>query len=321
MPESFDILPVEPRQLTDAMRFLTAGSRRSVSASRLAKKFIAMAHQADAHPTVVWALCRKQPLAVAMTLDRPGRSAVIYHCATGAPGVDTAATAAAVARVSQQALDRGIAFVQAVTADTDRTDAAMLLDAGFEHLADLETLKIDLPVAVGEPLPCESNIAFRSMRQMNPGELEAVAAATHEQSLDCPGLTGLRSPADILAGHRASHRFTPETWWIVDVDARAAGVCLVNDTTSGRSAMVVYLGVIPEMRGRSIARAMLRHAAKVSFDSGHKSLRLAVDLRNAYARNAYVNEGFRAVRNSRVFMRRAPNPLSEGPRERIVDNV
>ena len=312
MPESFDILPVGPERLTDAMRFLAAGNRRSVSAARLGRKFLALARQTGNHPTIAWILRRDRPVAVAMTLDRPGRSAVIYHCAAEAPGVDAAATGAAVAHVSDQALQRDLAFVQAVTDNADGPDAGLLTEAGFEHLADLETLKIDLPAHPGDSLPCEATMTFRPLSQAGHAEMEAVLASTHERSLDCPGLSGLRSPAEILAGHRASHRFTPETWWVVDVVAHAAGVCLVSDTASGRSATIVYLGVVPEMRGRSIARAMVRHAAKVSADSGHKSLRLGVDVRNTYARNAYLDEGFRTVRSTHVFIRRPREPLPEG---------
>lgn len=312
MQDSFDILPVPPDRLIEATRFLAAGSRRNAGASRLAKKFLALARQSEGNPTIAWALSRNRPIAAAMTLDRPGQSAVIYHSVSGAPGVSVDATAAAVAGVSQQALNRGVAFVQAVTDNADGPDAIMLAQAGFEHLADLETLQLDLPAEAGEPLPCESNIAFRPLTQTAQDEFEAVVLTTHEQSLDCPKLNGLRSPADILAGHKASHRFTPETWWLVDVDARPAGACLVSDTTSGKCAMVVYLGVVPEMRGRSIARAMLRHAAKVSSGRGHKALRLAVDLRNTYARNAYILEGFRAIRRCRILIRRAPDPRLEG---------
>jgi mycothiol synthase len=309
MPERFDILPVEPNQLDEAMRFLAAGSRRSLSASRLARKFVSLAHQAHNHPTIAWALGDNRPLGVAMTLDRPGNSAVIYHCTATAAGVNPAATAAAIADVSQQALDRGLAFVQAVLSGTDDADAAMIRQAGFEHLADLETLRGDLPLPAGDPLPHESSLTFRPLSQTADGELEAVLAGTYEGSLDCPGLAGLRSAEDVLAGHRASHRFAPESWWIVDADTRPAGVCLVNDSTSGRSATVVYLGVIPEMRGRSIARSMVRHAASVAARSGHKSLRLGVDLRNAYARNAYLDEGLKPIRRSRVFIRRLPDAL------------
>ena len=312
MSEAFDILPVEPDRLNEAMRFLAAGNRRTVATSRLTRKFISLARDGN-DPAVAWALRRNRPVGVAMTLDRPGRSAVIYHCPASAPGVDPAATVAAIDCVSQQALQRGIAFVQALTDGTDSIDGDMLLQGGFEHLADLETLKIELPAPPRDPLPCESSLTFRPLSRMADGELDALVGATHEQSLDCPGLTGLRSPTDILAGHRASHRFTPETWWIADLDSRPAGVCLVNDTNSGRSAMIVYLGVIPHMRGRSLARAMVRHAETVAARSGHKALRLGVDMRNTYARNAYLAEGMRPVRSSRVFFRRGLNSSPVDP--------
>ncbi len=312
MHDSFDIHPVPPDRLAEAMRFLAAGSRRSAAAAKVAGQFAALAKQAQGHSTAVWALRRNRPVAVAMTVDRPGRSAVVYYNVSVAPGVTPSASAAVTAYASQQAIDRGIAFVQAVTTDLDGPDATMLYEAGFERLADLETLRLDLPAAGGEALPCESGRTFRPLSQLAEGELEAVVLATHEQSLDCPKLAGLRSPAEILAGHKASHRFTPETWWIVDVDTRPAGACLVSDTTSDASAMVVYLGVIPPMRGRSIARAMLRHAARVSFGRGRSSLQLAVDLRNTYARNAYLLEGFQPIRASHILIRRAESPPRKG---------
>jgi len=69
-----------------------------------------------------------------------------------------------------------------------------------------------------------------------------------------------------------------------------AGVAMVNDL-HGRGELV-YLGVVPEMRGHGIGRALLRRAIRETAEMGLTQISLAVDAGNTPALRLYRDAGF-----------------------------
>jgi ribosomal protein S18 acetylase RimI-like enzyme len=274
------------------MSFLIAGSRTSEHVTQRAEGFLDNARQDGRTPDFWWSLRKGKPVAAAMTIDSPGGSAMLFYSHPDSPGVDLDATAGTIRTVSQHALQRGVAFVQALLIGPPAKQSRLLSDAGFSLLAELVMMRLALPTKAGDQLPCEQDLTWRSCDQAPPDQLRELLPLTYEGSLDCPGLIGLRRPDQVIASHKATGDFCPQTWWIVYDGEQPAGCCLVNDNIGENSSNVVYLGVVPACRGRGIGRAMIRRAADVSQQRGRDALTLAVDSRNTYAERLYADEGF-----------------------------
>ena len=304
MATSFDIQPAPDEARTDALCVLLAGRAGRPSLAAQATAFDARIARRALHVELWWALHRGKPVAAAMAAENPGRSALLFYSPLDASGVRVDAAAQVVDVVSKRILARHVAFVQAITARDVRRDARMLQQVGYEKLADLDTMQLDLPAPPAAPLPITEHLRWRPVAECPPEHLESVLDATYARSLDCPKLSGLRTPAETIAAHRSTGTLTPASWWIVDCDDQPAGVCLVNDVTDTRASTVVYLGVTRSFRGRSIGRAMLRHVAGVAEQRGQVALTLAVDILNTYAWNAYVNEGFRPTDSRSAYIYR-----------------
>jgi ribosomal protein S18 acetylase RimI-like enzyme len=116
-------------------------------------------------------------------------------------------------------------------------------------------------------------------------------------------LNGVRSGEEVFDGHRACGEFDPGLWTAYRVDGQPVGV-LVMAVHSERAAWeVVYVGVVPEARGRGYGRAMLAAALHRARDARQSSVFLAVDCRNVFARAAYDALGFVPVGGQTVHLR------------------
>jgi ribosomal protein S18 acetylase RimI-like enzyme len=133
--------------------------------------------------------------------------------------------------------------------------------------------------------------------------------ASYQQSLDCPGLNGVRRIEDIVAGHKAGGEFDPRHWYVL-VDRNQAsentaplGVLMLSKLPRGDSAELVYLGLAPEARGKSLGDWMMRRAFTTAASMGVARLSLAVDSINSPALKLYYRFGM-ARMGSKVAMMR-----------------
>jgi ribosomal protein S18 acetylase RimI-like enzyme len=108
--------------------------------------------------------------------------------------------------------------------------------------------------------------------------------------------------AEIVAGHRAQGKFSPDWWWLAYVGARPAGVLMLSEMVDGTTWELAYLGVVPEQRNHGLARSLLSRAMHELRDTPALHLVLAVDERNHPARRLYQSLGFVAIDTSEVFL-------------------
>ncbi|MCL2700237.1 MAG: GNAT family N-acetyltransferase [Phycisphaerae bacterium] len=152
----------------------------------------------------------------------------------------------------------------------------------------------------------DARATFHVAAEFPARELEQIIRRSYEDSRDCPGLAGVRDLGDVVAGHRASGLFSPESWWIVHVEGQSAGCLLLNESLTGQDGEIVYLGVAPEFRRQGIARTMLvqaiSHAQRVSW----RRLTLAADSSNLPAVRLYESFQFAVShrRDAWIFTRR-----------------
>ena len=201
-----------------------------------------------------------------------------------------------------------LALVQALLEPRQRLEATALSAAGMRVLATLNYMERLMPRAVrdapGEPiaLPAEAATETFTDTPEARAELSALLDATYEDTLDCPGLSGLRTPEDILEGHRRGGRFDPSLWTILRLDGRAAGAVLLNPSPNLAGSELVYLGLVPSARGRGLGRSLLECALEIAARRGDRAIMLAVDEENAPAQRLYRASGFRRTARRVAFV-------------------
>lgn len=146
-------------------------------------------------------------------------------------------------------------------------------------------------------------------------ELERLLEESYIDTLDCPGLAGMRAISDVLDGHFAVG-LRQRLWYFARHEGRALGVCLLNGPavrsgvsvgdggSAGDGAELVYLGLSPQARGKGIARALLMHGMHACSAARFRTISLAVDSRNGPARKLYDALGFTRVASRAALVRR-----------------
>lgn len=190
--------------------------------------------------------------------------------------------------------------------------------AGLERMALLEYLERPLPRAGSLPapeVPAGWSIEPAAPREVLDGDdasrlpaesraaLIGVLESSYVDTLDCPGLAGLRATADVLDGHfgvgaRRRH------WLLLRRNGAPCGVCLLNDSPDGSSSELAYFGLAPAVRGLGLARILLAAALHEVSAARVGTVTLAVDARNAPAKRLYATNGFKQTA-SRVALVRA----------------
>jgi len=127
--------------------------------------------------------------------------------------------------------------------------------------------------------------------------------ATYQDSFDCPGLNGLRTIEDILAGHRATGDFDPQHWFLLCENDNPLGAVLLSKVLRSDVTELVYLGLIPKRRGHALADILMRRAAAVAMASKHGRLSLAVDAGNVPALKLYWRHGMQVIGRKQALLR------------------
>ncbi|MFZ9881355.1 MAG: GNAT family N-acetyltransferase [Phycisphaerales bacterium] len=262
----------------------------------------------------------------------------VYRMAVlGIPSVGrTAMILASRARSDADVESLGLAIAEALGALSDESDLAQsllepdrLLDiaacvrGGLQQIAVLDYLERTLPRTGALALPPSpagwsiEPVADASVLDAHDAaaiptalheELERLLEASYIDTLDCPGLEGMRATSDVLDGHFAigpRRRF----WFFARHEGRALGVCMLNGPVeregvpAGDSAELVYLGLSPEARGKGIARTLLMHGMHACSNARLRTISLAVDSRNGPARKLYASLGFTRVSSRAALVR------------------
>src|SRR5262249_19553918 len=109
---------------------------------------------------------------------------------------------------------RGAKLAQTLLSPQEHSLAAPLERNGFIHVTDLCYMRCS---AGGRISACEAGKYLRYQSYSNCSEqlFQEILLQSYEDSLDCPELTGLRTPAEIVAGHKVQGAHDPNRWWLV----------------------------------------------------------------------------------------------------------
>ena len=96
--------------------------------------------------------------------------------------------------------------------------------------------------------------------------------------------------------------------------SRAFLLQLLAPSPSTDSTEVIYLGLVPEARGRGLGSALLAHGMTLAAQRPEPNIALAVDARNSPALALYTHAGFCALRRREAFVAHpAPYAISPAP--------
>ena len=202
----------------------------------------------------------------------------------------------------EQLAASGTAYIQVLVEPEDTEASSTLLRNGFEILSQLAYLQRSLK----QPLPDRSEMLLQTVSytpQLNDDQFAHVLEQTYLGTLDCPKFTAVRDGKQALYGHRFSGTFSPQQWKLYSLEGQNAGLLLMNDHDDQSAWEVVYMGVVPEFRGRGIGRSMLISGLYDVVDSGRDSVLLAVDCDNRFALQIYQDIGFMELAERNVLIR------------------
>jgi mycothiol synthase len=226
-----------------------------------------------------------------------GRTAVVWPPQTvgsdDSAGRDDGIGGELLDAVCEQLAQADIRLAQALVEAPTSAAAKQLIATGFIHAGDLLYMAA---VAASFPSePAASNLAFEPYSPASHERLVAIVEATYRGSLDCPLIDGLRETADVLDGYRAVGEFRPDSWLLVREQAGKhhidIGCLLLADHPADNQVEIVYVGIVPQQRGRGFGLTLTRHAQWLAFQAGRSRLVLAVDAANGPAIAMYEAAG------------------------------
>ncbi|MCA9286193.1 MAG: GNAT family N-acetyltransferase [Phycisphaerales bacterium] len=293
----------------DAARLLEAAERLVGTGStddRLrARRFLDYARQTRLPLDDLWTLAGSDDRLVASALAIPGagRIAMLFSTRPRSTG-DVTPFGALIRHASEAMAARNVVLTQALVEPQENLERQAFLEAGFRELATLCYMEraVPKPSELAEPSFPEGATAVR----WSPGqrqEMLRALEATYEDTLDCPGLCGLRQTEDILEGHLASGRYEPGLWHVLREHDRTVGVLLFSPASTGLSIELVYFGLAAAARGRGLGRLLLQHGLRRIAGRRERKVTLAVDEANEPALRLYRSFGFSGTSRRVAFVR------------------
>jgi ribosomal protein S18 acetylase RimI-like enzyme len=131
----------------------------------------------------------------------------------------------------------------------------------------------------------------------------ALVERTYEGTLDCTALNGVRTIDDVINGYQATGMFRQENWMVVRRGDEDVGVLLLADHPTAEHWELMYMGLIPEVRGRGWGGQITRHAQFSAAASNVKRIVVAVDATNVPAVAMYRKAGFEIWDRRTVYAR------------------
>jgi len=300
-------------RVDDALRLAAVQclvSRTGPPAGRHAAERFVEFSQANAIPIdAMWARLGRDDRvqATVLAVPNPGRTAMVF--ASMPRSVDhTAGHARLIEHACRQLPELGVGLAQVLLEPKQGLQRSAFQHAGFRILAHLSYMERPVPAAAAAGAAVwPRDVSTETHQDQFEPDLLAALEATYEDTLDCPGLRGLRRTTDILAGHRAAGEYDPALWTLLRIAGRPAGVLLLNRSPANNTIELVYIGLAKVARGRGLGTQLLRHGIQLIAGRTERAVTLAVDETNEPAIRMYRREGFRRVLRRTALIR----PLEE----------
>lgn len=152
----------------------------------------------------------------------------------------------------------------------------------------------------------ELPLQFESFSSAGHERLARVVEGTYRETLDCADLKDVRSTEDVIEGYRGIGEFSPDRWFVVRQGEADVGCLLLGKHVAQDALELVYMGILPEYRGKGLGRLVARYAQWVAGISGVSRILLAVDSVNEPAVEMYASVGFQRWDQRRVLCKVFP---------------
>jgi len=240
-------------------------------------------------------------LGAAWLQPQVGRTATLWP-----PGLVSPCSTGLTRELALQALDCAaqlpVDVAQALLKQADAPFATDLLALGFMHLAELKYLMLRVPTSVTKSE--QTPVSLIPSATSNMALFRRLLLGTYEATLDCPALSGVRKFDDIVSGYQAVGDYDEALWFVAQLDNQPAGVLLIAAYPEDSHWELVYMGVLPEFRGRAIGSHILTQLRERAAIADIESVLLAVDATNVPALNMYDRAGYVEWAHRHAYMKR-----------------
>lgn len=210
----------------------------------------------------------------------------------------------------------GVAMTQVLLPAPDAPEAPLLKTAGFHYLTDLVYLTCERE-RFPTQAPNSADLRFFEYDQSQRNRLVELVERTYEGTLDCVGLGVERQIEDVIDGYLATGTYRPSNWFFVrqanaaNGDEADVGVLLLADHPASQHTELIYMGLVPQVRGRGWGRQIAEYAQWVARSGGAQRLVSAVDASNLPGLGVYRATHFEAWDRRSVFLRFRAQPQAE----------
>jgi ribosomal protein S18 acetylase RimI-like enzyme len=320
MDGSGQFLLVRPTEAlaTRALRVLMGGPEvepnvpafgRAAEVGEKAEGFLAYARSVGLDITrqtvVLVSVDGAEPIIVTQCLWVPsaGRTAMLFVPSQSEYPTTATATTAAVVAAMEDARGAGVMMIQAMLEPADGAGKTVFAAAGLTQLATLTYMERK-PTAQVVPMELPPGFALEAYSAATHPLFAEAILASYEQTLDCPGLSGMRDVEDIIVGHKAVGPFDPELWSVLLRYGKPVGCLLLGEIPARRALELVYLGLAVAARGQGLGRILMQRVLMVASRRQFEVATLAVDAANIPATRLYRRCGFTSVAQRVAMVRR-----------------
>lgn len=203
--------------------------------------------------------------------------------------------------------------------DSQIVDPELLSGFGLKYLSDLLYMiatedrfpKLPLrkklsfhPLFESEPNEPENPISISEIPKTIYTEYRELVDRTYLETKDFPELIGVCPTEEVLKGYREDCVFRAELWQFIRMEDRNIGALILSDHPEDNFLELTYMGLVPEVRGKKLAREIVEHALCTAGELGRRFVLVSVDAQNESAYLAYRNRGFRTWDRKSIYMKK-----------------
>jgi len=193
-------------------------------------------------------------------------------------------------------------LAQSLTESAESPAAIGLRGAGFEEVAVLLYL-VSLRESFPKEEPC-GDFDLEAYGENGAARLAALLEQTYIGTLDCRDINDDRSPHDAIQGYLATGNSAGRWWRFVRAADCDVGCLLLGDFPNFQQLELIYVGLIPEVRGHGFGRELVRWTQWLAGSLGRERLVCAVDEANAPAVAMYAANDFHVWQRRHVWLRK-----------------
>ncbi len=221
----------------------------------------------------------------------PGRTAMLL-VTPPRNSVDHARGAALIQHAIIKAQELDVVLVQTLVEPMRTDELEMFLSGGMRTIGVLAYMELpQVPAARAREIAPPSDVTLTPWDPNNRSMIERLLEATYVDSLDCPGLSQMRSTSDILDGHLHTGVIDPKKWLTLHFRGVPSGVSLMSEVPTTRNIELVYFGLAANARGRGFGGYLLDASLRVAAELACP-IALACDEHNTPALKLYRSRGF-----------------------------